>query len=128
MRLILHASAIAVLLGAALASAVQADTVRPMIGGLLIEGYDYGNDIGPKGSIAYNTQINVFKGSYNGLKMPKGRRAGRLHGRAEGRASPRLPGVLRGRAGRTGAVRPRQAPAGDSGPPLNRLATPPFKR
>ncbi|MCZ6558661.1 MAG: hypothetical protein O7A69_12945 [SAR324 cluster bacterium] len=75
MRLILYASALAVVLGAVLASTVHADTVRPMIGGVLIEGYDYGNDIGPKGSIAYNTQTNEFKGSYNGLKMPKGRRA-----------------------------------------------------
>ena len=46
-----------------------------MYGGLLIEGYDFKNDIGPKGSIAYDESTNEFVGSYTGLKMPPGRRA-----------------------------------------------------
>ena len=55
--------------------AVQAKQVAPMLGGLLIDGYEFGKDIGPKGSIAYDEEKNQFSGSYNGLKMPAGRRA-----------------------------------------------------
>ena len=46
-----------------------------MLGGVIIEGYDYAKDIGPKGTIAYDEGTNEFIGSYNGLKMPAGRRA-----------------------------------------------------
>ena len=55
--------------------ALQAKEVVPMLGGLLIDGYDFGKDIGPKGSIAYDEEKNQFAGSYNALKMPAGRRA-----------------------------------------------------
>lgn len=58
-----------------LASGAQAQQVQPMFGGVLIDGYDFGKDIGPKGTIVYNKQKNQFKGTYNGLKMPPGRRA-----------------------------------------------------
>lgn len=54
---------------------VSAKEVSPMLGGLLIDGYDFKNDIGPKGSIAFDEKTGEFKGSYTGLKMPKGRRA-----------------------------------------------------
>ena len=46
-----------------------------MFGGVIIDGYDYAKDIGPKGSIAYDESTNKFAGAYNGLKMPEGRRA-----------------------------------------------------
>jgi hypothetical protein len=56
-------------------STVYAKEVTPMIGGVIIEGYDYAKDLGPKGSIAYDESSNEFIGSYNGLKMPAGQRA-----------------------------------------------------
>lgn len=49
--------------------------VQPLYGSFLIDGYDYKNDLGPKGTIFYNEQKNAFKGTYVGLKMPQGRRA-----------------------------------------------------
>ena len=67
-------AAIALALGLPLAG-VQAKQVVPMLGGVIIEGYDFGKDLGPKGSIAYDESTNEFVGSYNGLKMPAGRRA-----------------------------------------------------
>ncbi len=68
--------ALAAAFGMALAMpAVEAKEVVPMYGGLLIDGYDFANDIGPKGSMAYDEQTNEFVGSYTGLKMPPGRRA-----------------------------------------------------
>ena len=57
------------------ASLGHAKEVKPMYGGVIIDGYDFGNDHGPKGSIAYDPEKNAFKGSYTGLKMPAGRRA-----------------------------------------------------
>lgn len=60
---------------AMLAAGIHAQEVRPMIGGVLIDGYDFGKDIGPKGTITYNKKKNEFKGTYAGLKMPPGRRA-----------------------------------------------------
>ena len=65
--------AFALTLGVALAA--HAKEVIPMYGGVIIEGYDYKKDLGPKGSIAYDEATNEFVGSYNGLKMPEGRRA-----------------------------------------------------
>ena len=58
-----------------LSTAAYAKEVVPMLGGLLIDGYDFANDIGPKGSIAFDDKTGEFVGSYNGLKMPPGRRA-----------------------------------------------------
>ena len=55
--------------------ALQAKEVVPMYGGVLIDGYDFGKDIGPKGSITYDKEKNQFTGAYNALKMPAGRRA-----------------------------------------------------
>ena len=52
-----------------------AKEVVPMLGGVIIDGYDFGTDLGPKGSIAFDESTGEFKGSYNGLKMPAGRRA-----------------------------------------------------
>lgn len=54
---------------------VQAKEVVPMLGGVLIDGYDFGADIGPKGSVAFDKETGEFIGAYNGLKMPSGRRA-----------------------------------------------------
>ena len=54
---------------------VQAQGVEPMFGGMLIDGYNLGKDVAPRGSILYNRKKNQFKGSYYGLKMPKGRKA-----------------------------------------------------
>jgi len=48
----------------------NAKEVVPMLGGVLIDGYDFGTDIGPKGSAN-----GKFTGAYNGLKMPEGRKA-----------------------------------------------------
>ena len=49
--------------------------VQPMYGSLLIDGYDFKNDVGPKGTIIYDPEKNEFRGSYIGLKMPKGRKS-----------------------------------------------------
>ncbi len=57
------------------AVATPAQDVQPMYGGVIIDGYDFGNDIGPKGSIRFDVKKNVVTGYYNGLKMPPGRRA-----------------------------------------------------
>jgi len=54
---------------------VNAKEVVPMLGGVLIDGYDFGADIGPKGSIAFDEKTGEFIGAYNALKMPQGRRA-----------------------------------------------------
>lgn len=54
---------------------LQAQDVEPMYGGVIIDGYDFGNDIGPKGSIRYDLKNDKIVGFYNGLKMPAGRRA-----------------------------------------------------
>lgn len=59
----------------AFAIIAPAKEVVPMYGGLLIDGYDFKNDIGPKGSIAFDEKSGEFVGSYNALKMPPGRRA-----------------------------------------------------
>lgn len=56
-------------------SAVLGKDVQPMYGGTLIDGYDFANDRGPKGSIAYDAERNQFKGSYTGMKTPAGRQA-----------------------------------------------------
>lgn len=58
-----------------LSTSVSAKEVVPLLGGLLIDGYDFSNDIGPKGSIAFDDTTGEFTGSYNALKMPPGRRA-----------------------------------------------------
>jgi hypothetical protein len=49
--------------------------VQPMYGGFLIDGYDFKKDVGPKGTIVYDKEANEFRGTYAGLKMPRGRRA-----------------------------------------------------
>ncbi len=64
----------AFLLALGLGSA-QAKEVVPMYGGVIIDGYDFGTDIGPKGSVAFDESTGEFIGAYNGLKMPEGRRA-----------------------------------------------------
>lgn len=53
----------------------HAKEVVPMLGGVIIDGYDFGTDIGPKGSIAFDEEKGEFVGAYNALKMPPGRRA-----------------------------------------------------
>ena len=60
---------------AVFATASMGKEVAPMYGGLLIDGYDFGNDIGPKGSIVFDAASGEFVGAYNGLKMPAGRRS-----------------------------------------------------
>lgn len=52
-----------------------ADEILPMMGGVLIDGYDFNKDIGPKGSFIYDSAKNELRGKYVGLKMPAGRRA-----------------------------------------------------
>ncbi|MCH8887754.1 MAG: hypothetical protein IIC13_14310 [SAR324 cluster bacterium] len=54
---------------------LQAQNVAPMFGGVLIDGYNPGKDSAPRGTILYDGKKNLFKGSYFGLKMPKGRKA-----------------------------------------------------
>jgi hypothetical protein len=54
---------------------VPAKEVVPLYGGVIIDGYDFGKDIGPKGSIAFDEKTGEFVGAYNALKMPPGRRA-----------------------------------------------------
>ncbi len=58
-----------------LPAGAEAQEVRPMYGGVIIDGYKFSEDTGPKGTIAYDAEKNRFKGSYNGLNMPEGRRA-----------------------------------------------------
>ncbi len=70
---------------AMLATGVHAQQVRPMIGGVLIDGYDFGKDIGPKGTISYDKSKNEFKGTYAGLRMPPGRRAKIVRGEPQRR-------------------------------------------
>ncbi len=53
----------------------SAKEVVPMLGGVIIDGYDFGTDIGPKGSISFDESTGEFSGFYNALKMPEGRRA-----------------------------------------------------
>ena len=59
-------------LGSLTASAKE---VVPMLGGVIIDGYDFKKDIGPKGSVAFDESTGEFVGAYNALKMPAGRRA-----------------------------------------------------
>ena len=65
----------AVLLLALGSYTANAKEVLPMLGGVIIDGYDFKTDIGPKGSIAFDAEKGQFKGAYNALKMPAGRRA-----------------------------------------------------
>ena len=65
----------AALVLAGFAAAVPAKEVVPLLGGVIIDGYDFKKDIGPKGSIAFDEGKGEFAGTYNALKMPKGRRA-----------------------------------------------------
>lgn len=58
-----------------LSQVTSAKEVVPMLGGVIIDGYDYAADIGPKGSIAFDEKTGEFVGSYNALKMPAGRKA-----------------------------------------------------
>jgi len=62
-------------LGLAFASITTAKEIMPMYGGVLIDGYDMGKDVGPKGTLSYNPETNEFRGSYRGLKMPSQRAA-----------------------------------------------------
>ncbi len=66
-------------LGAALLMSIgltaNAKEVVPMLGGVIIDGYDFKKDIGPKGSVAFDEENGEFVGAYVGLKMPKGRQA-----------------------------------------------------
>ena len=55
--------AAALVLGGAWAS-LSAKQVVPMYGGVIIEGYDYQADIGPKGTIAFDESAGKFVGSY----------------------------------------------------------------
>ena len=71
----LHAVLAFALVSLPLSTIAAGKEVVPMIGGVIIEGYDFGKDIGPKGTMAYDPATNEFVGSYNGLKMPAGRRA-----------------------------------------------------
>lgn len=66
---------VAVLVGLTTLASAAGKEVVPMLGGVLIDGYDFKSDIGPKGSVAFDAETGQFVGSYNGLKMPKGRRA-----------------------------------------------------
>ncbi len=59
----------------ALSGGAPAKEVVPMQGGVIIDGYEFGEDIGPKGSIAFDEQTGEFVGHYNGLEMPDGRHA-----------------------------------------------------
>ena len=71
-------SCVAVIFIAAFGTHNHADgesKVQPMYGSLLIDGYDFKNDVGPKGTIIYDPEKNEFRGSYIGLKMPAGRKS-----------------------------------------------------
>jgi len=59
----------------ALSGSALAKEVVPMLGGVIIDGYEFGKDIGPKGSIAFDEASGEFVGHYNALKMPPGRHA-----------------------------------------------------
>lgn len=56
-------------------STAQATDVNAMYGGVLIDGYEFGSDTGPKGSIRFDAEKGEFIGYYTGMKMPAGRRA-----------------------------------------------------
>lgn len=58
------------------AATPQAETPwKEMLGSNLIEGYNYGKDVGPKGRIRYDADKNRFRGGYKGLKTQKGQKA-----------------------------------------------------
>jgi hypothetical protein len=63
------------IIGLCLVTVAIAGDIAPMTGGVLIEGYEFGKDTGPKGTLSYNPETNEFKGTYRGLKMPAERRA-----------------------------------------------------
>ena len=69
--------AIAFICAASLSTAIYANKqhIMEMSGALLIEGYDFKKDTGPKGSISYNPESNEFRGGYRGLKVPEGQTA-----------------------------------------------------
>ncbi len=75
MRKIVKPLLCAIVLLVCAAMSAQAGGVQPMYGSSLIDGYEFGKDIGPKGSIRYDEKNNEFVGYYTGLKMPAGRRA-----------------------------------------------------
>ena len=77
-KIVLILTCIAVTLIAAFGAFNYADgesKVQPMFGSLLIDGYDFKNDVGPKGTIIYDPEKNEFRGTYIGLKMPAGRKS-----------------------------------------------------
>ena len=63
------------LLSLTFAITAGAKEIMPMFGGVLIDGYDIGKDVGPKGTLSYNPETNEFRGRYRGLKMPAERSA-----------------------------------------------------
>ena len=66
----------AILLGVMAGPArAQVAAIEPMYGGVMIDGYDFDRDMRPQGSIVYDAKASEFRGHYNGLKMPPGRRA-----------------------------------------------------
>lgn len=69
MRLII--ALMAVLLLAAGAVPAGAQEVRELLGSWIIDGYTFQpGDRSPRGTIAYDGDANVFKGTYVGLKLP----------------------------------------------------------
>ncbi|MCZ6679469.1 MAG: hypothetical protein O7E52_19740 [Candidatus Poribacteria bacterium] len=77
-RMLLTLGLVAVACGYALtvgSQTGQKHEVQQMYGSLLIDGYDFKKDIGPKGTIIYDEEKNEFRGTYIGLKMPQGRRS-----------------------------------------------------
>jgi len=59
----------------ALSGGAPAKEVVPMLGGVIIDGYEFAEDIGPKGSIAFDDASGEFVGHYSALEMPPGRHA-----------------------------------------------------
>lgn len=76
MRVIRRAILALAALGLAMAGPALGKDIKPMYGGWMTAGYDWGQKPqGPRGSIAYDVDRNEFKGTYTGLHMPPGRRA-----------------------------------------------------
>jgi len=70
-----HFALVAALLLLFGAHSTYAKEVAPMLGSVIIDGYDFGADQAPSGSFAFDKETGEFVGTYRGLKMPAGRRA-----------------------------------------------------
>jgi hypothetical protein len=62
---------VVVIISAVAAGPARAQDVRELLGSWIIDGYKFEpGDRSPRGTIAYDPEANVFRGTYVGLKLP----------------------------------------------------------